>query len=172
MKNPRLAAEVDEAIPVSVQAALLPVIKTSFEIPSREGQTYHVALEAHSCTCADWEPRRDLPERHPGKCCKHVAHAFSRTGKVFEPWFQALLDDCFAHARGTNPSLNWLLVEVAKKHALLGGGAVAWCQVYAPGESGYESFTFNTDRNRWSYDVAPSRAPVIERVIRENFRIG
>ncbi|HTG43208.1 MAG TPA: SWIM zinc finger family protein [Verrucomicrobiae bacterium] len=170
MKNPRAAEAEEDDLPVSFQPALIPVIDAKFEMPSREDESFVVMLDVHSCTCPDWQARPPLPPRHPGKCCKHVAHAFTRTGKVFEPWFQAVLDDCFARGKGLNPNLNWLLLQLpSTKPAVLAGGAGAWCNVFAPGEKGYEQFAFNTAQQRWSYDAAPQRSRVIERVIRQNF---
>jgi hypothetical protein len=171
LKNPPSAEEIFAAQPVVVAPALLPVIEARFEIPSRDEESCVVGLKEHSCTCADWQDREWLPPRHPGKCCKHVAHAFTRTGKVFEPWFQALLDDCFARGRGTNPALNWLLLQLPTKPALVGGGSGPWCNVYAPAEEGYESYAFNRNQRIWSFGATPGRAPLIERAIKENFSL-
>jgi hypothetical protein len=169
MKNPRRVDLAEPVDSIAVEPALIPVIDARFEIPAREEQIYFVALKEHSCTCPDWQSRRPLPARHPGKCCKHVAHAFTRTGKVFEPWFQALLDDCFAHGRGTNPSINWLLLQLPKKPALVGGGSGPWYSVYAPSIEGYEIFAFNRVQKKWSYDSAPEKAIQIEQAIQDNF---
>jgi hypothetical protein len=172
-ENPALESELDRELegaePVEVRPALLPVINAKFEIPAKNAESYLVQLKELSCTCPDWQERSALPPGHPGRCCKHVAHAFTRTGKVFEPWLQALLDDCFAHGRGTNPSLNWLLLQLPTKPALVGGGSGPWCSVYAPAQEGYEKFAFNPARKVWSYGVAPARAPKIERAIHDNF---
>jgi hypothetical protein len=169
LRNPQLRREEADAAPVNTRPALIPVIDAKFEIPSRGSETYVVALREQTCTCPDWRARRDLPVRHPGRCCKHVAHAFTRTGKVFEPWFQALLDDCFAHGRGTNPADQWRLVEASSKPALVGGGAGPWWHVYAPAGGTYQSFLFNPDQSHWSFGAAPDRAAVIERAIRADF---
>ncbi len=170
-KNPLSAQELEDeknAEPVPVHAALIPIIDAKFEIPVQADESYLVGLKEHSCTCPDWESRRILPAQHPGKCCKHVAHAFTRTGQVFEPWFQALLDDCFAHARGTNPSLNWFLLQLPQKPALVAAGAGPWCNVYAPASEGYEMYAFNREQRLWSYGAAPEKAPLIEKAIQQN----
>ncbi len=169
LKNPCTQEEIEDAEPISVRQALIPVIDAKFEIPAPDDESYVVMLKEPRCTCPDWKPREPLPAQHPGKCCQHVAHAFTRTGKVFEPWFQALLDDCFAHARGTNPALEWRLLELPDKPALVALGAGAWCNIYAPAQEGYETYAFNRLQKLWSYGTAPRRAAQIERAIRENF---
>lgn len=170
MKNPRSMASEREPMAILAREALIPVIDAKFELSSRDAESFVVGLKEHTCTCPDWKGRKSFPERHPGRCCKHVAHAFTRTGKVFEPWFQALLDDCFAHARGTNPSFSWLLFELPEKPAVLvGGGSGPWCNVYAPAQEGYEAFAFNRAQKLWSYGTAPEGANVIERAIQQNF---
>ena len=168
LKNQPARSESTAGEPLTVHAALIPVIDAKFEIPSRADDCYVVGLKEHTCTCSDWAQRRDLPARHPGRCCKHIAHAFTKTGKVFEPWFQALLDDCFAHGRGTNPANNWHLIEIKPKPALLGGGAGPWWHVLALEEGSYHSFSFNRERAHWSFGATPERAALIERAIREN----
>jgi hypothetical protein len=171
MKNPGTAPRpAADTTPAIVQPALIPVIDARFEIPIPEQESYLVALKEHTCTSPDCQQRKSLPQRHPGKCCKHVAYAFSRTGKVFEPWFQALLDDCFKHARGTHPAMNWLLLDVPENRpALLGGGAGPYCNVFASSGQGYDNYVFHTLENRWSYDASPESAFLIERAIRDNF---
>lgn len=168
LKNPCSIEEADEGEPITIRPALIPVIDAKFEIPAPNDESYVVFLKDHRCTCADWKPRAPLPAQHPGKCCKHVAYAFTRTGKVFEPWFQALLDDCFAHARGTNPGLEWRLLQLPNKPALVAMGTGPWCNVYAPAKEGYETFAFNRLQRLWSYGTAPERASQIERAIRDN----
>jgi hypothetical protein len=167
-KNPASAREEDESEPVQVKPALIPVIDVKFEIPAREAESYIVGLKEHTCTCSDWTPRKPLPARHPGKCCKHVAHAFTRTGKVFEPWFQALLDDCFAHGRGTNPSTDWHLLALPTKPALLGGSSGPWWNVFAPANGVYGKYAFNSKDWRWSFGDSPEKASLIERAIRDH----
>jgi hypothetical protein len=173
-KNPCAQAEEDADQPIVVYPALIPVLDQRYEIQSpRDEQTFVVTLCDHACTCPDWQRRKPLSAQHPGKCCKHVAHAFTRTGKVFEPWFQALLDDCFERARGTDPEANWLLLEIPEsKPALLAGGGSPWCNILAPGEDGYEAFSFNTKKRRWSYGQTPKRAGLVERAIQNNFAIS
>lgn len=169
-KNPLSPEEEEEMQEISVHPALIPVLEARFEMDStKQDETFVVDLAEHACTCPDWAPRKSLPAANPGKCCKHVAHAFVRTGKVFEPWFQALLDDCFAHARGTDPSANWLLLETdERKRALIGGGAERWCTVFAPGSLGYGTYAFHSGENQWSYGDAPKRSRLIERAIRDH----
>jgi hypothetical protein len=168
LKNPCAVDESEAAEPVSVRPALIPVIDAKFEIPAPDDESYVVVLKDHRCTCPDWTGRAPLPAQHPGKCCQHVAHAFTRTGKVFEPWFQALLDDCFAHARGTNPALEWRLLELPHKPALVALGSGPWCNVYAPAQGGYETYAFNRLQKLWSYGTAPERAAQIERTIQDS----
>ena len=153
-----------------VKPALIPVIDARFEIPSRASDTYVVFLKDHTCTCPDWVHRKQLPVRHPGRCCKHMAHAFTRTGKVFEPWFQALLDDCFAHGRGTNPASQWHLLTVPPKPALLGRGAGPWWHVFALSGGSYQSYSFNMEQGHWSFGDAPERSSIIEKAIRQSLR--
>jgi hypothetical protein len=171
-RNPRAAEEQEEEmLPVGAQPALIPVIDARFEIGSHRGEeSYVVALNEPSCTCADWQPRRAFPPRNPGKCCQHIAHAFTRTGKVFEPWFQALLDDCFARSNGTSVSSNWLLLQIpGSKPVLVAGDPDRWCSVFAVGDDGYEKFAFHGRDGAWYYGDAPKRARLIERAIREHF---
>jgi hypothetical protein len=169
--GPPAPAETEVAVEVAALPALMPVIEQRIEVPAhREDTSYVVALRDHSCTCPDWTQRKQHPPRHPGRCCRHMAYAFTRSGKVFEPWFQALLDDCFAKARGTPPGGDWMLLELLpRKPVVLAGGNGQWCTVYSPGANGYESFAFNSVQNRWSYGEAPTKASLIERAIRESF---
>ena len=171
-RNPALADSEEYAGPFAIQPGLVPVIDAKVEVPSpREEQSFVVTLKPPTCTCQDWsEGRKALGERHPGRCCKHVAYAYARTGKVFEPWFQAILDDCFAYARGTSPQGEWLLVQIPEqKPAVVCGAPDAWCTVFAPRQEGYQAFAFNPEQRRWSYGEAPARAGVIAKAIREHF---
>jgi hypothetical protein len=171
-RNPGLADSEDYAGPFTTQSALTPVIDARIEVPSlREDQSYVVSLHPAACTCPEWNySRKSLAERHPGRCCKHVAYAYARTGKVFEPWFQAVLDDCFAYARGTSPKGEWLLVQIPdQKPAVVCGAPDSWCTVFAPRGQAYQSFAFNPEQRRWSYGEAPARSGVIAKAIREHF---
>jgi hypothetical protein len=157
--------------PLLTRTAIMPVIDAQFEVPSAEGgDPYLVSLNEHSCTCPDWKRRAALPPHHPGRCCKHIAHAFTRSGNVFEPWFQALLDDCFARGRGTNPQLEWVLLEIpGMKATLLAGGHGPWCNVLAAGTDGYESYSFHCGENRWSYGEMPRNAQLIASALKDQF---
>ena len=171
-RNPNLADSEEYAGPFTTQPALIPVIDARLEFPSpREEQSYVVTLHPVACTCAEWkQSRKSLAERHPGRCCKHVANAYVRTGKVFEPWFQAVLDDCFAYARGTCAKGEWLLVQIPEqKPAVVCGAQDSWCTVFAPREHVYQSFAFNPEQRRWSYGEAPARSGAIAKAIREHF---
>jgi hypothetical protein len=170
----RELAEETPPVAVEPKPALMPIIDQRIEVPTqREDTSYVVALRDHSCTCPEWARRQQHPPRHPGRCCRHMAYAFTRSGKVFEPWFQALLDDCFAKARGTQSEGDWMLLEVQPKKAILmGGGSGQWFTIFAPGDEGYESFAFNPAIGRWSYGESPQTARLIEQVIRENFIIA
>jgi hypothetical protein len=157
--------------PVRAYPALLPRADGKFEITSpRDDLSFTVLLAEPSCTCPDWQPRKILPQRHPGKCCRHIAHAFARTGKVFEPWFQALLDDCYMHGRGIEPRAHWLLIDLPESKPALAGGALSrWCSVFAPDEEGYSIYSYNPGLARWSYGEAPRGASLIVRAILDNF---
>jgi hypothetical protein len=170
-RNPGLSESEDYAGPYTTRPALLPVIDARFDVPSpREDTSYVVALKDPACTCPEWQNRGTLPQRNPGRCCKHVAHAFLRTGKVFEPWLQALIDDCFAYGRGTPVSRDWLLVQVPdQKPAVITAGPNSWCNVLAPTPEGYQTFAFNPEERRWSYGEAPVHAGAIEKAIRNEF---
>ena len=170
-QNPNLVETAEYAGPYSTRIALIPVIDARFDVPSpREDASFVVALKEPTCTCPDWQQRRTFPEHTPGRCCKHVAHAFLRTGKVFEPWFQALVDDCFTYARGTPLSADWLLVQVPEeKAAVITAGPNSWCNVFAPSSEGYQKFAYNAEERRWSYGDAPSHAGAIEKAIRNDF---
>jgi hypothetical protein len=170
LETPDLPDE-EVVLPTPPRPAQMPVIDLKIEVPSqRESTSYVVALRDHSCTCPEGPSRGQNPARHPSRCCKHMAYAFMRSGKVFEPWFQALLDDCYAYARGTPSNCNWMLVDLQpKRSVLLAGGNGQWCTVYAPGDEGYESFAFHAEQKRWSYGESPAHARLIEHAIRESF---
>jgi hypothetical protein len=171
-RNPRLVESEEYAGPFATERALIPVIDARIEVPSpREEQSYVVHLKPATCTCPDWKDvRKVLDERHPGRCCKHIAYAFARTGKVFEPWFQAIVDDCFAYARGTSAKGEWLLVQIPEqKPAVVCGAPDSWCTVFAPRDHAYQAFAFNPEQRRWSYGEAPARSGVIAKAIREHF---
>lgn len=170
-RNPALAESEDYAGPYTAKPALLPLIDARFDVPShREDTSYVVALKDPACTCPDWQTRSTLPQHSPGRCCKHVAYAFLRTGKVFEPWLQALIDDCFAYGRGTPPSRDWLLVQIPEqKPAVITAGPNFWCNVLAPTPDGYQNFAFNPAERRWSYGEAPRNRGAIEKAIRTEF---
>ena len=120
--------------------------------------------------CPDWQKRGGFPEHNPGRCCKHVAYALLRTGKVLEPWLQALIDDCFTYGRGMQASGEWMLVQVPEeKPAVLTAGPNSWCNVLAPTEDGYQMFAYNPEQRRWSYAEAPKHAGAIEKAIRSDF---
>jgi hypothetical protein len=158
-------------IPLKMEEALLPRIEQRVDVPSqREDAVYLVCLKEHTCTCPEFQRRQVTPARHPSRCCRHMAHAFTRSGKVFEPWFQALLDDCFAKGRGTQVGCEWRLLEISpRRPVLLAGGGTSWCAVFSPGEEGYESFAFHPVQARWSYGESPANALLIEQAIRESF---
>jgi hypothetical protein len=170
-RNPGLAESEEYAGPYSTRPALVPVIDARVDVTSpREDASYVVGLKEPICTCPDWQTRSELPQQNPGRCCKHVAYAFVRTGKVFEPWFQALLDDCFAYGRGLTPSRDWLLVQIPEqKPAVITSGPNNWCNVLAPTAEGYQKFAFNPEERRWSYGEAPKNSGSIEKAIRAEF---
>jgi len=171
-RNPGLVDSEAYAGPFTTHSALIPVIDARIEVPSlREEQSYVVTLHPAACTCPEWSfSRKILGDRSPGRCCKHIAYAYARTGKVFEPWFQAVLDDCFAYARGTSPKGDWLLGEIPdQKPAVVCGAADSWCTVFAPRNKAYQSFAFNPEQSRWSYGEAPAHSGVIAKAIREHF---
>lgn len=156
--------------PSALEPALLPAIAAEVAIPQHDSAACAVNLREHTCTCENWRQREALPAGHPGRCCKHMAFAFARTGQIFEPWFQAVLDDCFAHARGTDPAAAWFLVHIpGQKPALLSGGCGPWCKVFAPKAGTYESFAFQPSQSRWSFGDAPSAANLIAQAIRKTF---
>jgi hypothetical protein len=170
-RNPALAQSSEYAGPYSTRPALVPVIDARIDVPSpREDASFVVVLREPACTCPDFLNRQAFPEHNPGRCCKHVAYAFLRTGKVFEPWFQALIDDCFTYARGTPASKDWLLVQVPEeKPAVITTGPNAWCNVLAHTQEGYQRFAFNPEDGKWSYGEAPKHAGAIEKAIRNDF---
>jgi hypothetical protein len=151
--------------------AAMPALELTFEMPAgAEDLRYTINLRQHTCTCPEWRQRQIWPAAHPGRCCKHVAHAFAQTGKAFAPWFQALLNDCFLRGRGTDPVDDWLLLTPGKaKPALVSGGPGEWCSVFAPETTGYEKYAFNRLDRRWSFGTAPSMSRQIEHAIREHF---
>src|SRR4051812_1023491 len=128
-KNPHLVSEKTVADPLPVTQPAMPRIEVSFEMPAQqEEKAFIVNLLQHTCSCPDWRQRQIWPIAHPGRCCNHVAHAFVRTGKSMDPWFRALLDDCFLRGRGTDPVDDWLLAEIPKiRPALISGGPGEWC---------------------------------------------
>lgn len=170
-RKPELLESEDYAGEVSALPALIPVIDARLEVPSpHEESSFVVGLKDASCTCPEWQARKDLPQRHPGRCCKHVAYAYTRTGKVFEPWFQAVLDDCFAYARGTNSNGDWLLVQIPEqKPAVVSGAPNGWCSVFAQRDGSYQTFAFHPEQRKWSYGEAPARPGVIAKAIRAHF---
>lgn len=169
--QPQSGTEMVAKNPLKAQQAAMPSIEVSIKIPAkRSDEVYVVSLQQHTCSCPDWRQRQIWPATHPGRCCKHVAHAFAKTGKPMEPWFQALLDDCFLRGKGTDPVDDWLLLSIAKsKPALLSGGPGEWCSVFVPENKGYEKYAFNRIDRRWSYGTIPALSPEIERTIREHF---
>jgi hypothetical protein len=173
-RKPELAESEEYAGPVTTQRALIPVFDARIEVASpHEESSFVVGLKDASCTCPDWLGRKTLPERNPGRCCKHVAYAFARTGRVFEPWFQAILDDCFAYARGTPATPDWFLVQIPEqKPAVISSAQNSWCNVLAPVNGDYQAFAFNTEQGRWSYGEAPTRAGMIAKAIRTLFTPG
>ena len=149
----------------------MPAVNVQVQVPSTaQDQVFLVNLQDHSCTCSESDLRNIWPAGHPGRCCKHVAHAFVRTGKVLQPWFQAILDDCFKRGRGTEPRHDWILLQTSEKRPIVcSGGDGDWCAVFAPTLEGYEKYGFNRSHNRWSYGDAPPAAAVIEEAIRAMF---
>ncbi|HEX7862963.1 MAG TPA: hypothetical protein VF773_21710 [Verrucomicrobiae bacterium] len=170
-QNPGLAESEEYAGPFSTRPAIIPSVEARYDIPSqREDSSFVVSLSEPACTCPEWQNRRAFPEHTPGRCCKHVCYAYVRTGKVFEPWFQAIIDDCFAYARGAQSSRDWLLVELPEqKPAVLTVGPNKWCNVLAPTGEGYETFAYNPEQQRWSYGEAPAHRGAIEKAIRTEF---
>ena len=150
----------------------MPSMDVQVQIPSTtQDHIFIVNLRDHTCTCPESGSRRHWPSGHPGRCCKHVAHAFVRTGKVLPPCLQAILDDCFKRARGTEPADDWVLLKTSEKWPIVcSGGAGDWCAVFSPNLDGYEKFGFNYRQRRWSYGDAPPAAGVIEEAIRTAFR--
>lgn len=149
----------------------MPSVDFQVHVPSaRNDLTFVVDLARHSCTCDEWPKRKPWPEGHPGRCCKHVAYAFARSGKVVEPWFQAILDDCFERGRGTNPGDDWVMFKPEKRRpVLISGGETSWSWVYSFTEERYERFGFNRADNRWSYGAEPPEAVLVEKAIHEAF---
>lgn len=151
----------------------MPGVNVTVEVPSRsKKEIYNVGLNEHTCTCPEWESRRTWPAGHPGRCCKHIAYAFVTSGIVVEPWFQALLDDCFNRGSGTDPKDDWILLSLPdQKPILVSGASNDWSIVFAPGANGYERFGFSRSQNRWSYGTGPREARHIAIVIHEAFPV-
>lgn len=170
-RNPTLAETEEYAGQFTTRPALVPLIDARIDVPSpREDASFVVSLKEPTCTCPDWQKRRAFSEHNPGRCCKHVAYALLRTGKVLEPWLQALIDDCFTYGRGMQASGDWLLVQVPEeKPAVITAGPSSWCNVLAPTEDGYQMFAYNPEQRRWSYGEAPKHAGAIEKAIRTDF---
>jgi hypothetical protein len=170
-KHPHKEGSSEPLKTLSVIQPAMPKLDLSFEMPvQKEEKSFLVSLLNHTCSCLDWRQRQIWPLAHPGRCCAHIAHAFARTGKPMEPWFQALLDDCFLRGRGTDPVDDWLLIELPKsKPALVSGGPGEWCAVFTAEPKDYERFSFNRLNRRWSFGEAPAAAAAIERTIFEYF---
>jgi len=165
----RTALETMAAVGFTTTTPRLPALDVAFEIPSTRDATVHrVNLQEHQCSCEDWRTRRESwPSGHLGRCCKHVASGFTRTGRVFPRWMQTVLDDCFNHARGTPADAEWRLLEAGSSpQFLLAATPGGWCSVYALGEDGYEIFAFHPAYNRWSYGESPNAAIAVEQAIR------
>ncbi len=170
-QNPAAAQSEEYAGPYTTKPARLPLIDARIEVPSpREETSFVVSLKEPTCTCPDWQMRSALPEHNPGRCCKHIAYGFLRTGKVFEPWLQAVVDDCFTYGRGLPASREWLLVEIPEqKPVVITAGPNQWCNVLAPTADGYQNFAYNPEDRRWSYGETPSNPGTIEKAIRTEF---
>ena len=144
----------------------IPTLAQKKTVEGRSDVQHVVDLNEHRCTCPDWAAREKWPVGHPGRFCKHVPFAIARTGKVLEPWFQALVDDCFLRARGTPPSADWLLIELEpRRHALVSVDKSEWCNVFAPALDGYEHFGFNREQKRWTYGAAPASSGYVEKAV-------
>ena len=155
---------------VHIDKPRIPTLPIKAPVEGRNDAQWVVDLAEHRCTCPDWSDRSQWPVGHPGRFCKHVAFALARTGKVLDPWFQALVDDCFSRGRGTPSSADWLLIELRpRRHALVSTDNTEWCNVFAPGGEGYEHFGYNRLQKRWSYGSAPGAAGYIEYAIHQQF---
>ena len=157
---------IDSAVIISQPQ--IPTLNLKKSVEGRNEVQYVVDLSEHRCTCPDWSTRERWPAGHPGRFCKHVAFAMARTGKVLDPWFQALVDDCFERSRATPPEADWLLIELRpRRHALISVDEGEWCNVFAPGADGYEHFGYNREQKRWSYGARPSDAGCVEAAIQQ-----
>lgn len=153
---------------VIIGQARFPTLNMKRTVEGRNDVQHVVDLSEHRCTCEDWSPRERWPVGHPGRFCKHVAFALARTGKVLEPWFQALVDDCFERGRATPAEADWLMVELRpRRQALISVDESGWCNVFAPGRDGYEHFAYNREQKRWTYGAAPSGAGHVELAIEQ-----
>jgi len=138
------------------------------------GATYVVDTEAQSCSCEDWQRRRDRPKDHLGRYCKHLMYVL-REGGAFDKeseWVQEIAALGFG-----GPTKAWRIALTSAPAVLVTaspGGE--WVNVLArttkKGERINEasgpirSYGWNVEADRWSYGEGPAGARELTPVMR------
>ncbi len=158
--------------PATLDNAFLPRVPWQTQIDSLDEGVFEVDLYEQTCSCPDWERHRNSrPVGDIGRCCKHMAEAYtrveSRETTVF-PWLDALFKDFIERGRGAHPQEEWCTSRIGDQDVLISKGPASWCHIYCQGAQGYDRFAFNTEERRWSYGRNPGPlAPAAEKLFSE-----
>lgn len=155
-------------IPITVSA--VPVTIES----SRGDVHYTLNLKHASCTCPDFQKRRNGYSRHdPRRYCKHLANAVvsapdyslsenAQLTMAYPP--SQFIDEC-ALSTGVKfyllhdgPESEWVNVHARKRKA---GEKAGWFS------GKYDRYGYNRDERRWSYGEGPAGAGEIREAIAE-----
>jgi hypothetical protein len=162
-------SESAEAIrSVKDEGFMIPESVTGFSMQTEAGQLYSVQLGGPTCECGDWtEKRSRLPERDPGRICKHVAMALRdqlRAGRGDE-WpsaFRGMVEELADMFRGTAPDSEWRLLRVNEQDFLMVLNGADWAHVYGPTEGEkVERFSYRRRDHRWFFGAKPANANLI-----------
>jgi len=165
------------AVTPRAQAAVGSVDAIGFTIPesvsgssmqTERGRLHAGNLAGPSCDCEEWvNQRAKLPERHPGRICRHVANALRERlqvtrGDGWSPAFRGMVEEVADLFRGTVPDAEWRELRVNERDYLLALAGDDWAHVYGPNAAGaYERFSYRRKTRRWFFGASPLNAPLI-----------
>jgi hypothetical protein len=157
--------------PLDVVELLVPTLDGSPRSGSDDdGTSFTVSPGDLTCTCEDWTTRRaDLPERSPGRLCRHLVTEMNRIKDSLPEMnaaFSWLLGERTQRGKGTHPVEFYNLLMTDDGTCLVSFGSSKWAHLLVPiEEAAYDRFGFDFETRHWSYGRQPSGFGAVKRYV-------
>lgn len=112
------------------------------------------------CDCLDWQStRRKLPANSPGRLCKHLCRALSRSLDHFPAshgWLRGLINFAGSSHRALAAQPEWRVVLSGDLPVIAAWGAGSNCDIYAPGpDQALVAYSYNLVDRHWNFGNRP-----------------